>query len=144
MNARCFHQLIVSWRALASGLPDRRTGQKRSHTMADIASSAMAVFFTQCPSFLSVQQNLQETSGRNNAQSLFQIEHIRSDNHIRQILDPVEPTHFHSAITRVIVSPGHGQVVPLRPEFTTPHDGAVRQDCEINAAKRWLRAHAGR
>lgn len=45
MNARCFHQLIVSWRALASGLPDRRTGQKRSHTMADIASSAMAVFF---------------------------------------------------------------------------------------------------
>jgi hypothetical protein len=53
-------------------------------------------------------------------------------------------THFHSAITPVIVSPGHSQVVPLRPEFITPQDGQVKQDCEINAAKRWLAAHATR
>jgi hypothetical protein len=53
-------------------------------------------------------------------------------------------THFHSAITPVIVSPGHSQVVPLRPEFITPQDGQVKQDCEINAAKRWLAAHAER
>ena len=53
-------------------------------------------------------------------------------------------THFHSAITPVIVSPGHSQVVPLRPEFITPQDGQVKQDCEINAAKRWLAAHAAR
>jgi hypothetical protein len=52
--------------------------------------------------------------------------------------------HFHSAITPVIVSPGHRQVVPLRPEFITPQDGQVKQDCEINAAKRWLAAHAAR
>ena len=32
----------------------------------------------------------------------------------------------------------------LRPEFITPQDGAVKQDCEINAAKRWLAAHAAR
>jgi hypothetical protein len=53
-------------------------------------------------------------------------------------------THFHSAITPVIVSPGHRQVVPLRPEFILPQDGQVKQDCEINAAKRWLSAHAQR
>jgi hypothetical protein len=53
-------------------------------------------------------------------------------------------THFHSAITPVIVSPGHSQVVPLRPEFITPQDGQIKQDCEINAAKRWLAAHAER
>ena len=53
-------------------------------------------------------------------------------------------THFHSAITPVIVSPAHSQVVPLRPEFITPQDGQVKQDCEINAAKRWLAAHAER
>lgn len=53
-------------------------------------------------------------------------------------------THFHSAITPVIVSPGHSQVVPLRPEFITPQDGRVKQDCEINAAKRWLAAQAER
>ncbi len=51
-------------------------------------------------------------------------------------------THFHSAIIPVIVSPGHRQVVPLRPEFITPQDGEIKQDCEINAAKRWLAAHA--
>jgi hypothetical protein len=53
-------------------------------------------------------------------------------------------THFHSAITPVIVSPGHRQVVPLRPEFITPQAGQVKQDCEINAANRWLSAHAAR
>ena len=53
-------------------------------------------------------------------------------------------THCHSAITPVIVSPGYSQVVPLRPEFITPQDGQIKQDCEINAAKRWLAAHAGR
>lgn len=53
-------------------------------------------------------------------------------------------THFHSAITPVIVSPGHSQVVPLRPEFIMPQDGQAKQDCEINAAKRWLAAHAER
>ncbi len=47
-------------------------------------------------------------------------------------------THFHSAIIPVIVSPGHRQVVPLRPEFITPQDGEIKQDCEINAAKRWI------
>ncbi len=54
-----------------------------------------------------------------------------------------QTTHFHSAITPVIVSPGHSQVVPLRPEFITPQDGQLKQDCEINAAKRWLCTHAG-
>lgn len=55
-----------------------------------------------------------------------------------------QTTHFHSALTPVIVSPAHPHVVPLRPEFITPQDGQLKQDCEINAAKRWLSAHAER
>jgi hypothetical protein len=47
-------------------------------------------------------------------------------------------THYHSAITPVIVSPGSSQVLPLRPEFITPQDGHDKQDCEIAAAKRWI------
>jgi len=206
MNARGFDHLIGRMRAVAAGLPDRRTGDNRRFTMADIALSAFAVFFTQCPSFLSFQQAMEQARGGNNARSLFQVARIPTDNHIRQMLDPVEPhhlfglfddlhqafdqmglleamravgrtrlialdatwyfssqsknihcpncsclrhadgqtTHFHSAITPVIVSPGHAQVVPLRPEFITPQDGQVKQDCEINAAKRWLAAHAAR
>ncbi|NLB70348.1 MAG: ISNCY family transposase [Lentisphaerae bacterium] len=44
----------------------------------------------------------------------------------------------HKAVTPVIVAPGIRQAVPLRPEFCAPQDGAQKQDCEINAAKRWV------
>ncbi len=206
MNARRFEPLLERWQAVLTNLPDRRTGQNWFHSLADIALSAFAVFFTQSPSFLSFQQNMEKAQGRNNARSLFGIQRIPSANHIRQMLDPIAPaefhplfddlhqaldetgllesmravertrlialdatwyfssqaehlhcencsclrhadgpvTHFHSAITPVIVSPGHSQVVPLRPEFIRPQDGQVKQDCEIHAAKRWLAAHAAR
>jgi hypothetical protein len=206
MNSRVFDHLIERLRSVAAGLPDRRTGDNVQYTMDDIALSAFSVFFTQRPSFLSFQRHMEQARGRNNARSLFQVEHIPTDNHIRQTLDPVEPhhllslfddlhkafdqtgvlenmravgntrlialdatwyfssqsqnihcpncsclrhaegqtTHFHSAITPLIVSPGHAQVVPLRPEFITPQDGQAKQDCEITAAKRWLGAHAER
>jgi len=206
MNARGFDHLIERLRSVAADLPDRRTGDNIQFTLADIALSAFSVFFTQCPSFLSFQQAMEQARGCNNVRSLFQVQRIPSDNHIRQTLDPVAPshlfslfdelhkafdqtgvlekmravggtrlialdatwyfssqsqniccpncscirhsdgktTHFHSAITPVIVSPGHSHVVPLRPEFITPQDGHAKQDCEIAAAKRWLAAHAER
>jgi hypothetical protein len=206
VNTRCFDKLIERLRSVAAALPDRRTGDNTHYSMADIALSAFAVFFTQCPSFLSFQRAMEQARGANNARSLFQVQSIPSDNHIRQTLDPVEPhhlfsiyddlyeafaktglqqamraihdtqlialdatwyfssqsenihcpncscirhaegqiTHFHSAITPVIVSPSHSQVVPLRPEFITPQDGHAKQDCEIAAGKRWLAAHAQR
>jgi hypothetical protein len=50
-------------------------------------------------------------------------------------------THFHAALTPVLVKPGCDKVIALAPEFITPQDGAAKQDCEINAAKRWLAAH---
>ena len=50
-------------------------------------------------------------------------------------------TYFHSVVTPVLVKPGCDKVIPLAPEFVTPQDGAVKQDCEINAAKRWLAEH---
>jgi hypothetical protein len=206
MHARAFEQFVERGRAVFAGLPDPRTGANGFYSLADIALSAFAVFFTQCPSFLSFQQHLEKAHGRNNARSLFGIEHIPCDNHIRQTLDPIaaselfglfdhlhqafeqtgllgnmravqdtrlialdatwyfssqsknihcpncsclehangETTHYHSAITPVLVSPGHAQVVPLRPEFIRPQDGQVKQDCELNAAKRWLATHAAR
>lgn len=49
----------------------------------------------------------------------------------------------HKAVTPVIVAPGVRQAVPLRPEFVAPQDGSEKQDCEINASKRWLDGMAG-
>lgn len=55
---------------------------------------AFAVFFTQSPSFLSHQTAMQKTRGANNAQTLFKIEKIPTDAHIRDTLDPVEPKYL--------------------------------------------------
>jgi hypothetical protein len=52
-------------------------------------------------------------------------------------------TYFHRAILPVIVAPGQTQVISLAPEFITPQDGHEKQDCEVAAAKRWLKTHAG-
>ena len=145
---------------------------------------------------------MEQARSRSNAQSLFQIAKIPSDNHIREILDPVRPeelfglydqvfqtlrqkgvleeyravhqtipialdgtwyyssqkvhcqncsclehksgekTHYHSAVTPVIVAPGQPHAISLRPEFIIPQDGHTKQDCEIAAAKRWLEKNA--
>jgi hypothetical protein len=144
--------------------------------------------------------------GRNgsNCKTLFGIENIPSDNHIRDLLDPAPPElldpcfeqtleqmrqhggmkdferlggrvlialdgseyfssekrgcprcltrkrsngkteNYHTLLAATLVAPGHNRVLPLMPEFITPQDGAEKQDCERNAAKRWLERHGGR
>jgi Transposase DDE domain len=49
--------------------------------------------------------------------------------------------YFHAFLGASIVAPGHQQVLPLPAEFIAPQDGAQKQDCERNAAKRWLARH---
>ncbi len=51
-------------------------------------------------------------------------------------------TYSHSVITPVIVAPGKSEVLVLEPEFITPQDGHAKQDCEQEAAKRWVRRQA--
>src|SRR5918998_11916 len=48
----------------------------------------------------------------------------------------------HSALTPVIVAPGKAEVLALEPEVITPQDGHAKQDCEQEAAKRWVRRQA--
>jgi len=52
--------------------------------------------------------------------------------------------YFHAMLAAMIVAPGHNMVLPLMPEFISPQDGAEKQDCERNAAKRWLNLHGKR
>ena len=51
---------------------------------------------------------------------------------------------FHSMLDATVVAPGHAMALPLMPEFIAPQDGAEKQDCERNAAKRWLATHGQR
>lgn len=50
--------------------------------------------------------------------------------------------YFHTVVTPVIVCPGNSKVIPLIPEFVVPQDGHNKQDCENDAAKRWIQKYA--
>lgn len=50
-------------------------------------------------------------------------------------------TYFHQVLLPVLVFPEHRHVISLPPEFVTPQDGSEKQDCEVNAAKRWIEKH---
>ena len=86
-----FDHLIESFHSVIDKFPDKRTGKNTKYTMRDIALGAFSVFFTQSPSFLAHQKLMQEERGESNAETLFDIKDIPSDNHIRTILDEVEP-----------------------------------------------------
>lgn len=200
MSLKRFDSLVGELKRTLAGLADKRTGDNTQYAMETIGLSAFSVFFTQSPSFLAHQRTMEQNKGSSNAQTLFQVEKTPSDNHIRDMLDPVEPqaiypvydrvyeafeaqgildtfrgvgqtrlialdgtwyfssktenvncenclkiehsngevTHYHSAITPVIVGPGKPYAIPLRPEFIVPQDGDTKQDCEIKAGKRWM------
>ena len=177
---------------------DPRQGKNTRYTLVDAGLSAFSVFFMQSPSFLEYQRSLEQRLGKNNAQTLFGLHEIPSDNQIRHLLDATAPgrvqplfsylfdalkqagvvetyrsvnrtlllafdgtdyfssptlhcpncstrhhangavRYSHTALTPVLVKPGVDKVIPLAPEFVRAQDGAEKQDCELNAAKRWL------
>lgn len=186
-------------RLKAKKLTDKRTGQNVQYAVNNAAQAAFAIFFMQSASFLAGQRHLQQAKGQSNAETVFQMERIPTDTHIRNLLDPVNPhemtdefrflldalataghldqwrvlngrlafsldgvyyftsqkiscaqcqtrelgdgqiIYLHSAITPVVVAPGNAHVLPYVPEFIVPQDGQEKQDCEVNAAKRWVR-----
>lgn len=182
-------------------LTDKRTGQNGQYDVNDAVQAAFAIFFMQSGSFLAGQRHLRQAKGKSNAETVFKLERIPTDTHIRNLLDPVSPeelsdefrfllgqlvdsgyasqwhvldrrlgfsldgvyyfsskkisctncqkhgheqgtVYLHSAITPVVVAPGQPHVLPYVPEFITPQDGLEKQDCEINAAKRWVEREA--
>jgi hypothetical protein len=199
-----FESLLDGLQTVCAGFPDSRRSSDVDYTMADIGLSAFSLFFMQSESFLSHQRRMEHGRNASNCKTLFGIEKIPSDNHIRDLLDMVPPEllepcfehtleqmrqhggmkdferlggrllialdgseyfcsekrgcsrcltrkrsngkteNYHTLLAATLVAPGHNRVLPLMPEFITPQDGAEKQDCERNAAKRWLERHGGR
>jgi hypothetical protein len=195
-----FRLLREILRTAFASLSDLRKGANGQYSMSDAAFGAFGVFYTQCRSFLAYQRLMQQRSGRNNAQSLFGVEHIPTDPQIRNLLDPVplkqvqapfwdiftlladagyvqdfqfadsllcsldgtqyfsstnvhcpnctvsvhdETTRYaHTVLIPALVRPGRAEIIVLEPEFITPQDGAEKQDCERNAAHRWVKRNA--
>lgn len=83
-------------------LPDKRSGNNTRYTMADIGLAAFSGFFMQSPSFLAHQRALKREQSRSNAQTLFAMSTIPSDNHIRQMLDGAPTDHFDGVFDRIV------------------------------------------
>lgn len=100
-----FQAMINYLEGRFSQLPDQRVGDNKFIAMKDIGLSAFSVFFTQSSSFLEHQRLMSKRQGKCNADSLFNIDYIPSDNHIRNLLDPVLPSEvfsvFDYALNRV-------------------------------------------
>jgi hypothetical protein len=92
MEREGVYQKLLSFlgNAIAT-FPDLREGKNRHYSMADIVRGAFGVFFCQSPSFLAHQQLMEQAQGRNNGRTLFGVERLPSDNHIRAHLDAVDP-----------------------------------------------------
>lgn len=89
-----FDHMIRYFHHVMDGLPDHRPGHNTRYQIKDAVLGAFSVFFTQCPSFLAFQRTLAQNKGQSNAQTLFQIRQIPSDNRIRTLLDPIAPSYF--------------------------------------------------
>jgi len=61
----------------------------------------------------------------------------------QQKLKDGETLYYHQAVFPVLVKAGEDRVIVLDPEYITPQDGEEKQDCERQAAKRWVKRYEG-
>ena len=200
---RVLEQLLGGLRQAFAFFPDGRQWRPDNIAIADAGMAAFSLFFMQSASFLAHQRRMEHGRNVSNCKTLFGIEKVPTDNHIRDLLDPAPPElldpcfeqtleqmrqhggmkdferlggrlliafdgseyfssekrgcprcltrkrssgkteNYHTLLAATLVAPGHNRVLPLMPEFITPQDGAEKQDCERNGAKRWLQRHGG-
>src|SRR5215211_983041 len=174
-------------------LPDYRLDDTEI-ALTDALMSAFAMFSLKAPSLLAFDKERAE----GNVHTIYGIERVPCDTHMREILDPVSPTwfrpvfqsifrqlqrgkapepmvfldrhyllaldgtgyfssqtihcasclqkvhrngaitYFHQMLGAAIIHPDMRAVIPLMPEPIVKHDGMDKNDCERNAAKRFV------
>jgi hypothetical protein len=190
LSADALFRLVQSGFA---SLPDYRVGDTEI-ALADALMSAFAMFSLKAPSLLAFDKERAE----GNLHTIYGIERVPCDTHMRDILDPLSPkvlrpvfksifrqlqrgkalepmvfldghyllaldgteyfsskaihcasclhkvhrngsiTYFHQILGAAIIHPDLREVIPLMPEPIVRHDGTAKNDCERNAAKRFI------
>src|SRR5438132_3006161 len=174
-------------------IPDPRC-EDGDISLTDALMSAFAMFSLKAPSLLAFDKERAE----GNLHTIYGIEQVPCDTHMREILDPISPkwlrpvftsvfrqlqrgkalepiafldghyllaldgtayvssqtihcasclhkvhrhgsiTYFHQMLGAAIMHPDVRAVIPLMPEPIVKHDGTAKNDCERNAAKRFV------
>lgn len=80
--------MVTGLTTVFSSMTDpRKKGKNTQYALVDICLGGFGTFFLQSPSFLSYQRAMQERIRRNNANSLFGVHEIPTDDQIRNVLD---------------------------------------------------------
>ncbi len=124
-----FNSLIHGFRKIVDGFFDVRK-QAVDYSLTDAVLSGFACMYFQDPSLLQFQKRLESEGGRSNLSTLF---HCLQKEHRSG-----EITFSHQALQGAIVHPDIRQVIPLMVEDIRNEDGKTKQDCEINAGKRFV------
>jgi hypothetical protein len=174
-------------------IPDSRS-QDHAISLTDALMSGFALFALKEPSLLAFQDRIKDV----NLRTIYGIQIVPSDTHLRRVLDPVDPaylrpcftdifrelqrgkalepfvfyqgcyllsidgsgyyssetihcascqekhhkngkvTYSHQMLTGALVHPDFPEVIPVMPEPVIKQDGDTKNDCERNAAKRFL------
>ena len=174
-------------------IPDYRLAETEI-SLTDALMSAFAMFSLKAPSLLAFDKERSE----GNLESIYGIERVPCDTHMREILDPVCPeslrpifkrvftqlqrgkalesmvfledhyllaldgtgyfssktihcasclrrvhrngsvTYYHHMLGAALIHPDMRVVIPLMPEAIVQRDGTAKNDCERNAAKRFV------
>jgi hypothetical protein len=110
-----FQVLLTLLMGCVESFPDQRTGKNTQFSLQDVTRGAFGVFFCQSPSFLAFQELMQQQQGKNNARSLFGVQQIPSDNQIRALLDPVDPSLLNPVYEKCFdLMQQHGLMQPMR------------------------------
>lgn len=194
-----FRALVDCIATGAKTVPDARQKDRARMGIEDFYLSGFAMFFLQDPSLLEFQRRFEDQMQSNNLRTVFGVQQIPSDTHLRDLLDrqpaaflqgvfteylrrlqrskqlqryefldegylltldgseyfSSESVHcqrclqrrksdgrveyYHQILQPAVVHPDLRQVLPLAPQFIRRQDGASKQDCEINAAKRLIK-----
>lgn len=81
----------------------RKQRSNLKYSLHDIVLSAFSVFYFQNKSWLSFQRDVETAKGLSNAQTMFGIQEIPSDNHIRKILDTITPECFKTIYEKILL-----------------------------------------
>ncbi len=189
----CADALFRLVRSGLANIADYRYGDAES-SLTDALMSAFAMFSLKSPSLLAFDKQRAE----GNLGTIYGIEHVPCDTHMRERLDPVSPeslrpsfksvfrqlqrgkaleamvfleghylvaldgtgyfssppvhcasclhkvhrngsiTYYHQMLGAAIIHPDVREVIPLMPEPIIKQDGTAKNDCERNAAKRFI------
>ena len=109
-----FDTFIAEIHNVCDELPDyRKPSPNLTYSIKESVLGAFSMFFNQSPSFLSHQRAMQQAKGCNNAQSLFGITQIMSDNQTRNNVDPIAPNYFYPVFQEYRQEPQPPEALPL-------------------------------